>query len=151
MGGLRRRPASTWPASPTGLPAKPRTAVQMLRWQADAAMVGIDTVVADDPLLTDRSSLPRRRPLLRVVLDSALRMPLDSKLVKTAKNDVMIFTVSDNEARIRELTAGGIRVEVLPAEAVARVKGLRRRDGNRAAYRSTRFWTALGPRTSLRC
>ncbi len=70
-----------------------RSAVQPLRWQADAAMTGVDTVVADDPMLTDRSGLRRRRPLLRVVLDSALRMPLDSKIVNTANNDVVIFTV----------------------------------------------------------
>ena len=94
-----------------------RAAVQTLRWQSDAAMVGVDTVVADDPLLTDRSGLRRRRPLLRVVLDSALRMPLDSKLVATAANDVLVFTVSRDEARIDALTGRGLRVEVLPAEA----------------------------------
>ena len=94
-----------------------RAAVQPLRWQADAAMVGVDTVVADDPMLTDRSGLRRRRPLQRIVLDSALRMPLDSKMVATAQNDLVIFTVSNDEARIRELTTRGVRVEVLPAEA----------------------------------
>lgn len=94
-----------------------RAAVQTLRWQADAAMVGVDTVMADDPLLTDRSGYRRRRPLVRVVLDSALRMPLDSKLVTTAANDVLVFTVSKDDARIRALTSRGVRVEVLPAEA----------------------------------
>jgi len=94
-----------------------RAAVQPLRWQADAAMVGVDTVLADDPMLTDRSGLRRRRPLLRIVLDSALRMPLDSKMVATAQDDVAIFTVSNDEARMRELTGRGVRVEVLPAEA----------------------------------
>jgi diaminohydroxyphosphoribosylaminopyrimidine deaminase/5-amino-6-(5-phosphoribosylamino)uracil reductase len=94
-----------------------RSAVQPLRWQADAAMTGVDTVVADDPMLTDRSGLRRRRPLLRVVLDSALRMPLDSKIVNTADSDVVIFTVSKDENRIAQLTARGVRVEMLPAEA----------------------------------
>jgi diaminohydroxyphosphoribosylaminopyrimidine deaminase/5-amino-6-(5-phosphoribosylamino)uracil reductase len=94
-----------------------RAAVQPLRWQADAALTGVDTVLADDPLLTDRSGLRRRRPLLRVVLDSALRMPLDSKMVKTAQNDVVIFTVSKDDKRIHELQSRGVRVEVLPAEA----------------------------------
>jgi len=93
-----------------------RTAVQPLRWQADAAITGVDTVLADDPLLTDRSGLRRRRPLLRVVLDSALRMPLDAKMVRTAQNDVVIFTVSKDEARIHELQSRGVRVEILPAE-----------------------------------
>ena len=94
-----------------------RDAVQPLRWQADAALTGVDTVLADDPLLTDRSGLRRRRPLLRVVLDSALRMPLDCKMVATAHNDVVVFTVSKDEARVRELASRGIRVEVLPAAA----------------------------------
>jgi diaminohydroxyphosphoribosylaminopyrimidine deaminase/5-amino-6-(5-phosphoribosylamino)uracil reductase len=94
-----------------------RLAVQPLRWQADAALTGVDTVLADDPLLTDRSGLRRRRPLLRVVLDSALRMPLDSKMVATAHNDLVIFTVSNDMHRIDELRTRGVRVEVLPAEA----------------------------------
>ena len=94
-----------------------RGAVQPLRWQADAAMTGVDTVLADDPLLTDRSGLRRRRPLLRVVLDSGLRMPLDCKMVNTAHNDVVVFTVTRDENRIAQLRNRGIRVEVLPPEA----------------------------------
>jgi diaminohydroxyphosphoribosylaminopyrimidine deaminase/5-amino-6-(5-phosphoribosylamino)uracil reductase len=94
-----------------------RLAVQPLRWQADAALTGVDTVLADDPMLTDRSGLRRRRPLLRVVLDSALRMPLDSKMVATAKDDLVVFTVSKDQTRIHELQSRGVRVEVLPAEA----------------------------------
>ena len=99
-----------------------RAAVQPLRHQADAALTGVDTVLADDPLLTDRSGLRRRRPLLRIVLDSALRMPLDSKMVAsgmvaTAQNDLVVFTVSSDESRANELRQRGVRVEVLPAEA----------------------------------
>jgi diaminohydroxyphosphoribosylaminopyrimidine deaminase/5-amino-6-(5-phosphoribosylamino)uracil reductase len=94
-----------------------RGAVQPLRWQADAALTGVDTVLADDPMLTDRSGLRRRRPLQRVVLDSALRMPLDSKMVTSAQRDLVIFTVSKDEARINELRTRGVRVEVMPAEA----------------------------------
>jgi diaminohydroxyphosphoribosylaminopyrimidine deaminase/5-amino-6-(5-phosphoribosylamino)uracil reductase len=94
-----------------------RAAVQPLRWQADAALTGVDTVLADDPLLTDRSGLRRRRPLLRVVLDSALRMPLDSKMVATAQGDLVVFTVSKDEARVSALRQRGVRVEVLAAEA----------------------------------
>jgi diaminohydroxyphosphoribosylaminopyrimidine deaminase/5-amino-6-(5-phosphoribosylamino)uracil reductase len=94
-----------------------RKAVQPLRWQADAALTGVDTVLSDDPLLTDRSGLRRRRPLLRVILDSTLRMPLDSKIIKTAQKDVLIYTISTDEKRISELRNLGIRVEVLSAEA----------------------------------
>jgi diaminohydroxyphosphoribosylaminopyrimidine deaminase/5-amino-6-(5-phosphoribosylamino)uracil reductase len=94
-----------------------RAAVQTLRWQADAVVTGVGTVLADDPLLTDRSGQRRRRPLQRVVLDSSLRMPLNSKLVTTAHGDVVVFTVSNNEARIREFENRGVRVVALPAEA----------------------------------
>jgi diaminohydroxyphosphoribosylaminopyrimidine deaminase/5-amino-6-(5-phosphoribosylamino)uracil reductase len=93
-----------------------RAAVQPLRWQADAALTGVDTVLEDDPLLTDRSGLRRRRPLLRVVLDSALRMPLNSKMVNTANKDLLVFTVSRDSARITALQQRGVRVDVLPAE-----------------------------------
>jgi diaminohydroxyphosphoribosylaminopyrimidine deaminase/5-amino-6-(5-phosphoribosylamino)uracil reductase len=93
-----------------------RAAVQPLRWHSDAALTGVDTVLADDPRLTDRSGQRRRRPLLRVVLDSALRMPLDSKMVATAHDDVAIFTVSNDQARIGALRARGVRVEVLTPE-----------------------------------
>jgi diaminohydroxyphosphoribosylaminopyrimidine deaminase/5-amino-6-(5-phosphoribosylamino)uracil reductase len=94
-----------------------RSAVQTLRWQADAVLVGVDTVIEDDPMLTDRSGLRRRRPLQRVVLDSALRMPLDCKLVNTAQKDVIVFTVSRDGARTEALRSRGVRVEILPAES----------------------------------
>jgi len=87
-----------------------RAEVQQLRRQADAVLTGVDTVLADDPLLTDRTGLPRRRPLLRVVVDSTLRIPLDSKLVRSAKDDLVVFTMSNNESRINELRARGVRV-----------------------------------------
>lgn len=94
-----------------------RAAVQPLRWQADAALTGVDTVLADDPMLTDRSGLRRRRPLLRVVLDSALRMPIDCKMVRGVQDDLVIFTVSKDEARANALRNRGARVEVMPAES----------------------------------
>jgi diaminohydroxyphosphoribosylaminopyrimidine deaminase / 5-amino-6-(5-phosphoribosylamino)uracil reductase len=87
-----------------------RAAVQRLRNQADAILTGIDTVLADDPLLTDRTGLRRRRPLLRVILDSALRTPLDSKIVRSANDDLVIYTLSSDRARINELQLRGVRV-----------------------------------------
>jgi diaminohydroxyphosphoribosylaminopyrimidine deaminase / 5-amino-6-(5-phosphoribosylamino)uracil reductase len=68
-----------------------RADVQQLRHASDAILTGIGTVLADDPSLTDRSGLPRRRPLLRVVLDSSLRMPIDSQLVRSADNDLLLL------------------------------------------------------------
>lgn len=91
--------------------------VQRLRHASDAILTGIGTVLADDPLLTDRSGLERRRPLLRVVLDSKLRLPLDSRLAQTANDDLVVLTTTaaDPERR-RALENLGIRVEQLEAD-----------------------------------
>jgi diaminohydroxyphosphoribosylaminopyrimidine deaminase / 5-amino-6-(5-phosphoribosylamino)uracil reductase len=88
-----------------------RQHVQQLRHQHDAIMAGVGTVIADDPLLTDRSGLPRRRPLLRVILDSWLRLPQASRLVKTAKDDVLVLCSAADESKQREIEKLGIRVE----------------------------------------
>ena len=71
-----------------------RAHVQELRHDHDAILTGIGTVLADDCLLTDRSGLPRCRPLLRIVMDSQLRLPLDSKMVRSAAGDVVVVTTS---------------------------------------------------------
>lgn len=88
-----------------------RQHVHQLRHQHDAIMAGVGTVIADDPLLTDRSGLPRRRPLLRVILDSWLRLPQTSRLVKTAKDDVLVLCSSADESKQREIEQLGVRVE----------------------------------------
>lgn len=93
-----------------------RQHVHVLRHAADAIMVGVGTVLADDPLLTDRSGKARRRPLLRVIIDSRLRMPLDAKLVKTASQDVLVVCAFAEARKKRELEERGVSVEqILPA------------------------------------
>lgn len=105
-----QRPASEpyWITGPEA-----RAAVHELRWAADAILTGVDTVLADNPLLTDRSGKARRRPLLRVLLDSTLRTPVDAQVVRSAQNDLVIFTVSQDPARREALESAGVRVEVL--------------------------------------
>jgi diaminohydroxyphosphoribosylaminopyrimidine deaminase / 5-amino-6-(5-phosphoribosylamino)uracil reductase len=96
-----------------------REDVQRLRHASDAILTGIGTVLADDPELTDRTGLPRRRPLLRVVMDPELRIPLESKLVRSVtaegKKDLLVFCdeVADEE-RESELRACGVEVHRLP-------------------------------------
>src|SRR5690348_16357993 len=90
--------------------------VQRMRHASDALITGIGTVLADNPLLTDRSGMPRRRPLLRVVLDSSLRLPLDSRLVQTAAADVLVFCVNPDAERRHTLEDQGIRIEQLEPE-----------------------------------
>ncbi len=91
-----------------------RAHAQSLRHESDAILVGAGTIIADDPLLTDRTGLPRRRPLLRVVLDSRLRCPLDSQLVATAHDDVLIFCSFAEEKKRQALETRGVRVEQIP-------------------------------------
>jgi diaminohydroxyphosphoribosylaminopyrimidine deaminase/5-amino-6-(5-phosphoribosylamino)uracil reductase len=91
--------------------AEARAHVQELRHESDAIMVGVGTVLADDPLLTDRTGRKRRQPLLRVVVDSRLRMPLESRLVKTARHDVLVLCSFAEEKKRRALEDRGVRVE----------------------------------------
>ena len=88
-----------------------RAHVQQLRHGSDAIMTGIGTVLADDCLLNDRSGLERSRPLLRIVLDSQLRLPVDSKIVRGAAGDVLVATTSlASDERRRELAAAGVQI-----------------------------------------
>ncbi len=91
--------------------------VQQLRHAHDALLTGIGTVLADDPLLTDRSGLPRRRPLLRIVLDSELRMPLTSRILDGVNDDLLVVTRSEDHARRQALTARGARILSIEAQA----------------------------------
>jgi diaminohydroxyphosphoribosylaminopyrimidine deaminase/5-amino-6-(5-phosphoribosylamino)uracil reductase len=88
-----------------------REAVQRARHAADALLTGIGTVLADDPRFTDRTGEPRRRMLLRVVLDSRLRLPLKSKLVKSADGDVLVFTAQRQDSpKARALRRAGVEI-----------------------------------------
>jgi diaminohydroxyphosphoribosylaminopyrimidine deaminase/5-amino-6-(5-phosphoribosylamino)uracil reductase len=91
-----------------------RAHVQELRHASDAILVGVGTIVADDPLLTDRTGFERRQPLLRVILDSRLRLPLESHLVKTAQQDVIVFCSFAEEKKRQQLDERGIRVVQAP-------------------------------------
>jgi diaminohydroxyphosphoribosylaminopyrimidine deaminase / 5-amino-6-(5-phosphoribosylamino)uracil reductase len=107
-------PAGGWITGETA-----RAHVHQQRHQSDAILVGIGTILADDPLLTDRSGNLRRRPLLRVILDSQLRLPLQSRLVQSLKtgealHDVLVFCSAAEEKKKSELEARGVRVEQLP-------------------------------------
>jgi diaminohydroxyphosphoribosylaminopyrimidine deaminase/5-amino-6-(5-phosphoribosylamino)uracil reductase len=94
-----------------------RLHVQQVRHDHDAILTGIGTVIADDCLLTDRTGLPRRRPLLRVVVDSLSRLPLESRLVESVADDLVVMTTSAAPAKRREaLEARGVAVHVFDAE-----------------------------------
>ncbi len=88
-----------------------RSEVQQVRHLSDAILTGLGTVLEDDCLLTDRTGRERSRPLLRIVLDSQLRIPLDCKLIRSAQGDVMIVSTSAApESRRKALETRGIQV-----------------------------------------
>jgi diaminohydroxyphosphoribosylaminopyrimidine deaminase/5-amino-6-(5-phosphoribosylamino)uracil reductase len=91
-----------------------REHVQRVRHSHDAILTGIGTVLSDNCRLTDRTGRERSRPLLRIVLDSLLRLPPDSQLVRSCDQDVLAVTTSAASAdRRRRLESMGVRVEVL--------------------------------------
>jgi diaminohydroxyphosphoribosylaminopyrimidine deaminase/5-amino-6-(5-phosphoribosylamino)uracil reductase len=94
-----------------------RARVQELRHAHDALLTGIGTVLADNPVLTDRSQRPRRRPLLRIVLDSQLRLPLTSRILEDVQDDLVIITRSEDDIRRKALTARGARILAIDAQA----------------------------------
>src|SRR5438445_1513476 len=86
-----------------------RAEVHRMRHASDALLTGIGTILADDPLLTDRSGLPRRRKLLRVILDSQLKLSPKSRIVKTANKDLLVFTgASLQSPKARKLQEAGV-------------------------------------------
>src|SRR5262245_23256620 len=92
-----------------------RRFVHHLRAGNDAIAVGVGTVLTDDPSLTVRDATPPRVPPSRVIFDSTLRTPLDSVLVRTAR-DVPTFIVArlPDRERHEQMAAAGVRVLVAP-------------------------------------
>ena len=89
-----------------------REEVHRFRHASDAILTGVGTVLADDPILSDRSNLQRRRRLMRVVLDTQCRTPLSSRLVESTNDDLLIFCAPTAPFdRQRALRARGVRVE----------------------------------------
>ncbi len=129
-----------------------RAEVHRLRHSADAILTGIGTVLADDPTLTDRSGLARRRPLLRVVLDPQLRTPPTSQLLRspaTAPEPDLLLLCAESaladpilHARRQALErVAPDRIEILAIPASA---------GSAGANRSPSRPADLGPPPDLR-
>jgi diaminohydroxyphosphoribosylaminopyrimidine deaminase / 5-amino-6-(5-phosphoribosylamino)uracil reductase len=103
------------PIAITGEAARSR--VHLLRAQSDAILVGIGTVLADDPLLTCRLPGMEKRSPVRVVLDNSLRIPSDSRLVRTARETplwVIAAELADAPAAARLGAAGAQVMRVIP-------------------------------------
>jgi diaminohydroxyphosphoribosylaminopyrimidine deaminase/5-amino-6-(5-phosphoribosylamino)uracil reductase len=88
-----------------------RAEVHRMRHASDALLTGIGTILADNPLLTDRSGLERRRRLLRVILDTSLRLSPKSRIVQTSDNDLLVFTATPLKSpKARKLQNAGVEL-----------------------------------------
>jgi diaminohydroxyphosphoribosylaminopyrimidine deaminase/5-amino-6-(5-phosphoribosylamino)uracil reductase len=124
-----------WAQTPSGLIALPvgagrwissqesRDYVHQLRGWHQGACVGVGTVLADDPLLTNRSGSGRQP--VRIVLDSSLRTPPDCRLIRTAKDSpVIIVTATAAGEKADRLRGAGVEVlQLPPAGAKVRQRG----------------------------
>jgi diaminohydroxyphosphoribosylaminopyrimidine deaminase / 5-amino-6-(5-phosphoribosylamino)uracil reductase len=97
--------------------AEAREHARVLRREHDAVLVGIGTVLADDPRLTVRPAHDRALPLRRVVLDSSLRLPVGSRLLSTLdQGPVLIFAGPQaSRSRAEKLERRGATVARLPS------------------------------------
>lgn len=99
-----------------------RRYVNKLRSEVDGIMVGINTVILDNPLLIPKVARPKKIPV-RIILDSKLRIPLSCDVVKTSeKYKTWVFTADDSrpdkEAKLRSL---GLEVIRVPKDETGRV------------------------------
>lgn len=99
--------------------------VHQLRARGDAILVGINTVLADDPLLTVRGAEPMR-PLRRVVLDRDLTIPLNSMLVQSVGQAPLEIICGQSSRRdksdaARALISLGVTVTGMPLDSSGRI------------------------------
>jgi len=94
-----------------------REYVHLLRGECDALLVGINTILRDDPLLTVRHSNWPKKKIVRVILDAGLRIPLKARVLSTLPGGkVIVFAAANAPPRKKEaLTGKGVEVISLPA------------------------------------
>jgi diaminohydroxyphosphoribosylaminopyrimidine deaminase/5-amino-6-(5-phosphoribosylamino)uracil reductase len=99
--------------------AESRRAAHAMRGRHDAVMVGVGTVLADDPELTCRLEGFRAAPLVRVVVDSHLRTPLLSNLVRGAAEQPLwiLHRNGADKLRAQALAGAGVKLFELPASS----------------------------------
>ena len=116
-----------------------RRMAHAIRGRHDAILVGVGTVLADDPELTCRIPGYERRPIVRVVADSHLRTPLTARLIKTARETPTWMLVRHGTDRTRRLafeSAGAVVMEIPPASAGIDIAAALQALGNAGITRS---------------
>jgi diaminohydroxyphosphoribosylaminopyrimidine deaminase/5-amino-6-(5-phosphoribosylamino)uracil reductase len=119
--------ASRWISSEAS-----REIVHALRGRMDGILCGIGTALADDPLLTARPAGPRQP--LRIVLDGTARLPLESRLVRTARETPLLVATGPSAPadRLRQLEAAGCEIwQCLAASPQQRLESLLAELGSR--------------------
>lgn len=105
---------SHWISSPAT-----REYIHLLRGEYDAIMVGITTLIKDDPLLTVRHRNWKGKNITRIILDSRLRIPLNAKIISTlSQGKIMVFTLNKASRKKAEaLKKKGVDVVFLPVSS----------------------------------
>jgi len=90
--------------------------VHSLRHESDAILIGANTAAVDDPQLTDRSRRPRSRPLVRIVLDSKLRISPNSNLARAGDaSPTIIYTSEGANSSAKKIRRSGAEVVPIPS------------------------------------
>ena len=113
-----------WTATATGHSKwitndKSRQFVHRLRDRVDAVMIGVGTVLADDPQLTTRFKQGQGKDPVRIVVDTRLRTPLNSKIVNHASSADTIIVVGSGipaQDHLKEFDKKGIEIIVCPTK-----------------------------------
>lgn len=114
-----RTGASQWITGPQA-----RQQAQQLRFQADAIMVGVNTILHDDPLLSCRwRGRVRRDKPVKVILDEKLRTPLSARIFSRESPAAVIIATTERagRGRIKKFERSGVRVLVMPSQSNDRV------------------------------
>ncbi len=93
-----------------------REYAQILRGEHDAIMVGVNTILRDDPFLTVRHPQWKEKPILRAVVDSGLRLPLRARILATLDcgKIAVLTTAGASPQKERDLRKKGVEVVRLP-------------------------------------
>jgi diaminohydroxyphosphoribosylaminopyrimidine deaminase/5-amino-6-(5-phosphoribosylamino)uracil reductase len=97
-----------------------RKYIHLLRGEFDALLIGVNTLIKDNPLLTIRHSNWRRKHLVRIILDSHLRFPLKSRILSTlSQGKILVFTLKNAPQRkVDALQSKGVQVIPLTSRRV---------------------------------
>jgi len=96
--------------------SRTREYAHLLRGEHDAIMVGIRTILADDPLLTVRHPLWKGKPIARIILDSSLRLPLEARILTSlSRGKILVFTaLPSSSPKAAALRERGVEVVSFP-------------------------------------